>query len=129
MDTLETYIKMCDCPEIQGQWKIEIGDDYWDDEEHQIVWYEGMESKEQIKGRIDVYKSDLQPKWIPRQDQIQVMMGFGKYPYVELQQFYKAMCGGKCSNPPSLKSFEQLWLAFYMKEKHKKSWNGKAWYK
>lgn len=26
MDTSETYIKMCDCPEIQGEWEPKVGD-------------------------------------------------------------------------------------------------------
>jgi len=29
MDTSAEYVKMCDCPEIQGQWKPSVGDYVW----------------------------------------------------------------------------------------------------
>ena len=112
MDTSKEYIKMCDCPEIKNIQSF-LGDEV-------NVFYDSQ------KG-IHYGFPTASSIWLPRQDQIQDMLGFGKYPYVELQQFYKTMCGGKCSNPPSLKSFEQLWLTFFMHKKHNKIWTGKAW--
>ena len=130
MDKSKEYIKMCDCPEIQEQWEIEIGDDFWDDEEYQIVWYNGMESKEQIEGRIKVYKSESQPKWLPRQDQIQEMMRKDYENTLDmLCDFYGVIT---VDQPTGFQrmfevSMEQLWLVFYIYKKHQKKWDGKKW--
>ena len=67
--------------------------------------------------------------WLPRQDQLQEMYGtVGKN---TLWRFCKFVF-----EPPNVRkychqftSIEQLWLAFIMKEKYSKIWNGKDWTK
>jgi len=135
MDTSETYIKMCDCEEIQGQWELEIGDFFCDDEEIQVVWYEGMESREQINRRREYYKNKMQPKWLPRQDQIQDMIGKDLlYKPHEESFVYDTVCDlyhlyGEAQFNTDMETWEQLWLAFYMHEKHSKIWDGEKWIK
>ena len=66
--------------------------------------------------------------WLPRQDQLQEMVEWKR-----LEQLQDTFIGfdnrqpwaGKAdSTPPSM---EQLWLAFVMKEKHDKTWDGDKW--
>lgn len=112
MDTSETYIKMCDCPEIQGEWKPIEGDLYFFHGAKTFSIYSGM--------CIDfIATTDI---WLPRQDEIQEMIR-GRYGWIwPLHKFEKF--------DPDLEhidSMEQLWLAFYMYEKHKKIWDGEKW--
>lgn len=103
MDTSDEYIKMCDCSEIQKQ----KGDD-------------GHSYFKFVLGKGDDWRNDRNV-WLPRQDQIQKMIG--SYPLLYfLQMLYLKFKPGF-----EAKSFEQLWLAFYMLEKHKKIWQKDKW--
>ena len=141
MDTTETYIKMCDCPEIQGGPKWKQGDFF--------VWCEDYRLNTLVrnwwieKGTVDVYElgswnnSEIVDRvktiWLPRQDQLQEMVG-EEYTFnllADFRGFYNvrgcdlypaSMSGG---NP----SMEQLWLAFVMKQKWNKVWDGEKWVK
>ena len=147
MDVSETYIKMCDCPEVQkyrkGQKDFQIGD--------LIANYLlGKYSKANFQGIVtfeqhDEIRDRQLAVWLPRQDQIQGMcreysaqeMG-SKRPHDEW--FPKGDIGlGYVFNGfikfasdymrDIFKSFEQLWLAFYMWETDEKIWNGEKWIK
>ena len=117
MDTSEEYIKMCDCPEIQlGE--IFMVQPYRDGN---FCW-----DKVNKKIRVDSCPGGENTSvWLPRQDQIQEMMGF-KYAgpgYIrKLWDFTLDESEKRAYN-----SLEQLWLAFYMFEKHKKTWGGEKW--
>lgn len=67
--------------------------------------------------------------WLPRQDQLQEIIG-GGHPGSMMELLVK-ICGwdGNAYNGDWLKfkSPEQLWLAFVMKKKYNKTWNGKEW--
>ena len=129
MDTSETYIKMCDCGEIQGQWENEFGDYIIFREHFQRYGDEDVE-------RVDEY---LPPKiqknyiWLPCQDQIQEMMGDMKGINILVNQFYIFCLQGEYKAyhlaAACFDSMEQLWLAFYMAEKHSRVWDGKKWIK
>jgi len=105
MDTSETYIKMCDCPEIQ--------------EGHgELTWIQedfcGWKNKKLL--------------WLPRQDQIQEMLGYAIGALVNDFHQYCELDLKMYENPSNLpRIMEQLWLAFYMHEKHKKIWDGEKW--
>ena len=83
MDTSETYIKMCDCDEIQEQWLYKQGDWYWD--KYSDKWgasvieldvedgYIGDHFITRVK-RIEGYTEDSSI-WLPRQDQLQILSG------------------------------------------------------
>jgi len=156
MDISKEYIKMCDCPEIQGLWKYEKGDwfadKYFDKcgagviESTLVDEYIG-DNWNTIASRITEFNL-CQSIWLPRQDQLQEM-------YITTHD-YKGMATIKdeASFPQSLihsiwffafetdgggdyagvneyahqfTSMEQLWLAIVMQMKHNKTWNGEAW--
>ena len=74
--------------------------------------------------------------WLPRQDQLQEMLierkGYSKHDALEnlLTDFENWHYDFKmCDMLWVFTSMEQLWLAFVMKEKYNKIWNGKNWIK
>ena len=106
MDTSKEYIKMCDYPRIQKQ----IKDDrcsFW--------------AKKRVTGKYSVWCSYHSPGdiWLPRQDQIQEIMGCIPGNHLSLMN--------KLCKFNYYYSLEQKWLAFYMYEKCGKKWNGKEW--
>ena len=111
MDASETYIRMADTPEIQGQAE-------WTDNE-----YVARKDTHEVIDRVFEYQYMLPNLiWLPRQDQLQAMIEgnhltkFGKlYRSVVAMELY-----------PS-DSMEQLWLAFVMHEKYNKVWTGTEW--
>ena len=146
MDTSETYIKMCDCPEIQ---EIRENKDSWVDGDYSAIrvhdWVDISEdtSKRMWVNRIEVYHSTgyfifEYPKgypygkrlFLPRQDQIQEMLRSDiEHIWTGLVEFAGNLRDEYEWLNPIYRDFswEQLWLAFYMKEKHNKLWNGENW--
>lgn len=148
MDETKTYSKVCDCKEIQDGWKFRQGDFFT------IKHPKGGYGKEgygkvhiasfllDVKNReeFEEYYQDKKPPYkyvfLPRQDQIQKMFGWN---LIKLFSFFFDFAhdsmveengiGNKPKENPLFDSMEQLWLAFYMQEKHKKIWNGKKWAK
>jgi len=122
-DTSETYIKMCDCEEIQSLWDGCTDDFVWGDAHGVIVTGYHDEDGKWLRGE--------NPIWLPRQDQLQEMVvthktrwGFDKL----VSDFYDTIIlqGAFTENHATI-SMEQLWLAFVMKEKHNKVWTGNEW--
>jgi len=114
MDTSETYIKMCNCEEIQGQWKPNKID---------FAPYYSLAIPMNIPRKSRV--------WLPRQDQLQEMVG-EEYPIDLLYGFHRFYNTMGCDLYPhtingAKTSMEQLWLAFVMKEKYNKVWYGSDW--
>ena len=119
MDTSKEYIKMCEgAEEIQtikclydlGQIGIKVVGADW----------------------FYLYDTDTSfPKiiWLPRQDQLQEMVE-GE-PLQQLYRFNEWLTD--CAKEPENyhhnfeNSMEQLWLAFVMKEKYQKTWDGEKW--
>ena len=98
MDTSETYIKMCDCEEIQeGTAYLLDGSDF------------------RTPNGI----------WLPRQDQLQEMVSYIGDTWVIEQYFHNYL--HSIYTHERKDSMEQLWLAFVMKEKHNKVWDGDKW--
>ena len=152
MDTSKEYILMCEKAwEIQKAWKPEMGD--WvrvqDDpksewrppkkDSYTYVLYKviGEQDPTFINLQITSIKEWIKegrdycsgyPIWLPRQDQLQNMIDWTSYSYpisamvFQLEEFYRTL-----KELPN--SMEQLWLAFVMKEKHNKTWDGKEWVK
>ena len=122
MDTSEIYVKMCDCEEIFGEW-----------EKYCKNYYPIDLEKNYFAQPVEPNSIALAPGiWLPQQDDIQRMIQptlrnahtFERHWHVllkELQDWWNL-------NPEhvaNLLSMEQLWLAFYMHEKHKKLWSSK----
>jgi len=104
MDTSETYIKMCEkAEEIQ---KLAPNPLYSSHD-----WF-----VERIRGNV--------PVWLPRQDQLQDMITDRPMSglLLDFRDSALAFLWGD-----GLDSMEQLWVAFVMKEKYNKVWNGEGW--
>ncbi len=110
MDVSKVFVKMCDCPEIQG--KIHN-------------WRDGKSWSALIEERDEFI-------WLPRQDQIQEMLPENKCkcPCCLIFHFNKFVADNIDGLADGgMNSMEQYWLAFYMSEKHQKFWDGKKWRK
>ena len=145
MDETKTYIKMCDCPKIQGQWKPKDGDVFFDEE----LYKNAKKLKNKInfdlshkalgivaKGNFvcdhcneesDLYPFDkFYPQedviWLPRQDDIQKM--FKEEAFVLAGEFSHTM-ESFITGDPSWWTMKGLWLAYYMWKKHGKIWGGR----
>ena len=141
MDTSEIYIKMCDCPEIQGNWTYGLRD--WVLFSHVAYNQDRDESPIHVVSHIDMevgsYFKANYPKgayfWLPRQDQIQEMIPKCTclHPLEKLQCILARLIAFSEEEDDGYSckfiSMEQLWLAFYMQRKHYKRWNGKKWNK
>jgi len=151
MDTSEIYVLMCLCFEIQGQWKPKEGDCFsFVGNIHILSDYETWALEKRELSDIDCWNEVITLMgghfvdhwnecregfvWLPRQDQIQEMMNHDKVEYC-LRLTDIGWIGeiinmvGEVMFCPNRKSFEQLWLAFYMYEKHGKVWDGEKWEK
>ena len=142
MDTSKEYIKMCEkAVEIQSPsvWKPIAGD-----------WYDSRGNTEkkgpkvlQILNNFRALRYDKNIKsihrhiWLPRQDQLQEMV-MEIMPYKNcsnsvtnlIDTFSHEVLSGEdkfIESTVSMNSMEQLWLAFVMKEKFSKTWNGEGW--
>ncbi len=108
MDTSETYVKMCEkATEIQEIWEPDENDFHFTKLKKNVI----LKPNAKIGYII----------WLPRQDQLQEMLGgleqIEDYPFFTLKGVAK------------IDSMEQLWLAFVMKEKYNKIWDGSEWVK
>jgi len=111
VDTSEAYIKMCErAVEIQRKARRSQRKEKWSGE-----W---------------VYSGAV---WLPRQDQLQEMVGNSPYNNIQnamwsiLDNLHKYAFTPNIFNEFIPTSMEQLWLAFVMKEKYGKVWNGEEW--
>jgi len=114
MDISREYIKMChEAKEIQKLWKFSkrsSGDWYFNIPLNAVYTVSGSDQK------------DKDCIWIPRQDQLQKML---KSRYTTLEEIWKYFAFQ--FYPVELDSFEKLWIAFVMKKKHNKTWDGEQW--
>lgn len=119
MDNSETYIKMCDCRDVQElKYKYASDNSFWHSMPNE--WW-----------GTDEYGGDI---WLPRQDQLQDMVLEGGRDLSSMfQEFIHLVYEIRYrESDPAIKFFtsmEQLWLAFVMKEKYNKVWNGEEWLK
>lgn len=128
MDNSETFIKMCDCLEIQsGKLQI-LHSDYWCWRSyHGGVFLRGeRDPLEMIDHRGKHPRNDR--IWLPRQDQLQEMVIDKSLdrPHVDLcYRFYVYAH----LNWTKVTSMDQLWVAFVMFELHSKVWIEEKWVK
>jgi len=65
---------------------------------------------------------------LERQDQLQGMLGWHRNPLGYIEPLYRYITMGEELGEQMLgESMEQLWLSFYMHEKHGKKWDGERW--
>jgi hypothetical protein len=139
MDTSPEYVKMCAvADEIQKVWELSDGDFYYNQKRKDksvIVVLNGWLNSRTSFDRF--HQSDY--SWLPRQDQLQEMI---MSLYNGDDPIYKiATKNSQCDillrrfkkftlaevSLLRLTTFEQLWLAFIMKEKYNKIWDGNKW--
>ena len=127
MDTSETYIKMCDCEEIQNRtsdadWTNDDCISFRDGSGVSRIW---IWKKGTLSGGTRKWSEYF--IWLPRQDQLQEMVETKGIPGLLLlfYLFTREMPKEYLSTVDG--SMEQLWLAFVMREKYNKVWAGKDW--
>jgi len=130
MDTTEIYIKMADCPEIQKHKQFDVKS-----------YFGQIKYKAKPKNNEEIGVSDEAATviigtlvWLPRQDQAQksclcIRGKNGKQIFSTLAHLFGRFSHfvSSASNFRRFDSFEKLWLAFYMYEKHGLKWNGNEW--
>ena len=147
MDTTEKYVKMCEkAEEIQKLSFIGHGDWYaylrhkegkdWPPVEHSPIVELITVNRDDGKSS-HVFNDSIEHCWLPRQDQLQEILwisGKQNNPYHLAYEVSKFGIESKANEIKGhgyadAKSMEQLWLAFIMKEKYQKIWNGEDWIK
>lgn len=132
MDTSETYIKMCEQAEEIQHHEPQGGDFYY--ARGGVVI---LPMKEHIKDFCTyhcLYLIDSEDEiWLPHQDQLQGMLSLNLWPLnhrFSLWLYYQG-CNGlidlHVKHEHEFTSMEQLWLAFVMKERYGKFWDGANW--
>ena len=116
MDTSDKYVKMCGkAIEIQMAWVLANGDF-----EVRLKHGRGQVEVHHHREMTAYYKPE-DHLWLPRQDQLQEMLSWkfpNKFRYIVFVFF---------RDNKQFTSMEQFWLAFVMKEKYGKTWNGEDW--
>jgi len=135
MDTSKEYIKMCNkAVEIQPLFKC-LGDIVsWDNGRVFLVvkCYPDSVNGIRIKEWENDEEIDLASNatvFLPRQDQLQEIIEKDLHEKIyELLSMFNGFVDEYCRTPEcNFTSWEQLWLAFVMKEKYNKTWNGEEW--
>jgi endogenous inhibitor of DNA gyrase (YacG/DUF329 family) len=138
MDTSEAYQKMCKCPEIQSEWKPREGDFFAFCSDPKIIKdYEIWALENKKLSDIEEWNEIIKTMgghfvdhftearecfvYLPRQDQIQEMMRCSGGSHVEIMKNF--------IDSEYHFTLERKWLAFYMLEKHSKTWDGEEWMK
>ncbi len=103
----------------QDMWKPKYGDKYYLIK-RKIVEHIGTRPGLEFWAS----KPGIKVVWLPRQDDIQAMFDQSVSILSLLTEFYQFVNGDAHL---TFSTFEQLWLAFYMKQKHKMEWDGKDW--
>ena len=135
MDISKTYIKMCEeAEEIQrlrtsevpdyegGTYKIKeylIGDYYL----HEGIVQAASTTTSPVipDEESNVWTNVVDSVWLPRQDQLQEMVELPLKETIYRFSLWAMFYANQFT------SMEQLWLAFVLKEKYNKVWDGETW--
>ena len=131
MDTSKEYILMCEkAVGVQELWKLNSGDFIHNAHSYNVT-LTIHDVFNQSTGRFSITGStDEYPKhwfWLPRQDQLQGMVMDGCFSWSSDMMYRFNSYLYENLRKRVFTSMEQLWLAFVMKEKFNKTWNGKDW--
>ena len=123
MDTSEQYVRMCEKAVELRMTKERLDPD-------DLVAAGGVSYLREIK-YIHQVRGYPVCVWLPRQDQLQEMMGEGWGCLALLCHFFEftkhMIVDGESVLALQFTSMEQFWLAFVMKEKYNKHWDGDNW--
>lgn len=143
MDTSETYIRQCDCEEIQAirQWdefsiRLYQGDCYAEDGIVKVETY-GVYAGEQLLQDGGLH-DNAKVIWLPRQDELQEMVSNEVTDYWELRSYpltkrlersepFELLIYGKELIEVTGATIEQTLLKGLQKASHNKTWGGDKW--
>ena len=135
MDTSKEYVLMCEKA-------VEIQEKFYKDENWYFVYSKNADKCFAILPIVEKQVKREWYVWLPRQDQLQEMCIGNNYceNWLDvLSDFYDYITNrGEWAGEQMIsgwfdkdyvkeKSMEQLWMAFVMKEKYGKTWNGEEW--
>ena len=134
MDISKEYILMCEkTTEIQELWGYKEGD-FFAHAGHTPPKILIVDDTENSYGDFDCACCEGKRTWLPRQDQLQdiIIEYWGEVDcsnshVVVLDDFSEYVLNECPKETISMNSLEQLWLAFTMKEKYNKKWDGEEW--
>ena len=138
MDTSPEYVRMCDCEEIQGAWKVAEGDwccvradPEFELDEVVVLGYANWDPCHTQQSEEEGIRHFKQRRvFLPRQDQLQEMKGKPEQvTWLEVGVWFGHWCCARYNDNGGMGgwSMEQLWLAYVMHKKHNKHWNGEKW--
>ena len=120
VDKSNSYIEMCEkAQEIQCQ---HLANDWQGD------WLANPRTfKVALYATYAPLRAKRYPVWLPRQDQLQEMLL--SPPNTQFDSIFRLLqlFSVFCAVTLIPQTFEQLWLAFVMKEKYNKVWDGRDW--
>ncbi len=123
MDKTKEYIKMCkEAKEIQDIYNMFHQKPYLISDLFSVSNGTLITFSTQPRGLID---KQYEIVWLPRQDQLQEMLDCETYELLDMCSESDGIMWQALHDYAS--SMEQLWLAFVMKEKYNKIWNGDIW--
>ena len=129
------YVKMCDCPEIQGRREDKdyaMGD--WRDGDlfasSNATFVYCQDCERDAARPMHSYSREMEDAiWLPTQAQLQRMLPVDEMTdnpvlawFEPLWMFFKLH-----HREAIVATWEGLWLALVMMEQHNKRWNGEAW--
>jgi hypothetical protein len=123
MDTTPKYILMCEkAEEVQKAWQLTEGDcvAYPPDKIEAKGHFEWFNYNDADAWETEELKKEHSATWLPRQDQLQEMLGGWDWACVFLR---KRLVDKEFPTDWPVSSMEQLWLAFVMQEKYQKHWD------
>ena len=143
MDTSEQYIKMCDCPEIQGL--RPVGDEWQEGDYYMSPVVETMsyqafriiEWRSYIAVESDAHGAMPErcegDSWLPRQDQLQEISGLDWPDFDYRCKEYAIVADHTINKGHTIVSYchavtkEVAGLQVVMRHNHNKIWDGEAW--
>jgi len=134
MDTSKEYILQCEkAVEIQKLHKMNTGDCYYqtkDDSDYcegAFTCWNGLRPNAGYHDYDSWWYFPDDCIWLPKQDQLQEMVKTEKYGCDKNFWLLEDFMRWRNKYAEDNASMEQLWLAFVMKEKYSKTWNGTDW--
>lgn len=138
MDTSGKYIKMCTkamdiqqyapktSPMSETDADPRMGSLFWSECEKQVfMLHFDNDNRELMIG--EYHKPDASENliWLPRQDQLQDIIGRGVIPHFSYLVTEQDRCNSNVISP--FDTLEQQWLVYLMEKKFNKQWNGEDW--
>ena len=134
----EVFINMFEkAEELQKLWEPKRGDIVYDVANNRNIWRSidwhvittAFTIAEGNRFHVDMYQDICKKEdyiWLPTQNQLQQLTGIESIPTL-LSQFNEFVFGNVEYATQFIDSCEKLWLAFVMKKRYNKTWNGRKW--